>query len=316
MTAEVLLALARANVAGSLAILLVLALRAPARRWFGAHRAYALWLAVPLAVAGSLTPAAGASGAAGPVEVTSDQISAWLSTGHHGQTLVIIWLAGFAASLAFAASRQLRFLAAVKAGLAGPAAVGVFAPRMVAPADFALRFTDEERRLIRAHERAHMDRLDARFNALALLAACASWFNPLAHLALRALRLDQEVACDATVMQRLPAARRAYALTLLRTQQTDWRRPLLGCQWLEPAAHPLETRVSMLARRPPSNRRRDLGLAALASLGLIVFAAGWALQPPWRAAPQPTVILMDIAPPSPSQAALSAWVYGALPKGR
>ena len=55
--AEALAALARANLAASLAILLVLALRRPARRWFGAEAAYLLWIVPPLVAAGSLVPA-------------------------------------------------------------------------------------------------------------------------------------------------------------------------------------------------------------------------------------------------------------------
>ena len=53
MTAELIVALARANLAAGVAILAVLALRAPLRRRLGARRAYALWLIVPTAAAGA-----------------------------------------------------------------------------------------------------------------------------------------------------------------------------------------------------------------------------------------------------------------------
>ena len=182
MAADFILALARTNIAAGAAVVAVFALRAPLRRCFGAHLAYVAWLIVPLAAAGALMPASLAPRAAGPVEMTNDRLRAWLAAGGHADWLTILWLAGFLAAAALAAWRQRRFLAVVRRGAAGPAAVGVLHPRLVTPADFAERFTDEERRLVRAHERAHMDRLDARCNAAAALATWGCWFNPLLRL--------------------------------------------------------------------------------------------------------------------------------------
>jgi beta-lactamase regulating signal transducer with metallopeptidase domain len=307
MAAELLTALSRCNLAAGVAILAVLALRAPLRRWFGAERAYAAWLTVPLAAAGSLMPAAVTSGAAGPVEVTNDQVVAWLSTGAHATALGLLWLVGALAAMAVAAWRHWRFAAAIRAGRAGPAAVGVIQPRLVTPADFAERFSDGERRLVRAHELAHIERLDARYNAAAALATWVCWFNPLLHLGVRAMRVDQELACDATVLSRLPAARRLYAETLLRTHPAA--APALGCQWNSPA-HPLEARIRMLAAPPPSQARLDLGLAVLVVVLAGVFAVAWAMQPPARpGAAGPTVILVELARPGEADAALDVAVY-------
>jgi beta-lactamase regulating signal transducer with metallopeptidase domain len=314
MTADLLLALARCNVAAGAAILAVLALREPLRRWFGAHHAYAAWLIVPLAAAGSLMPARLASGSAGAVE---DHVLGWLAGGGHAEALMLFWLGGALAGMAIAVWRQMRFAAAVRAGRAGPAAVGVIQPRLVTPADFAERFTNEERRLVRAHELAHMDRLDARYNAVAALATWVCWFNPLLHLAVRAMRQDQELACDATVLERLPGARRLYAETLLRTHQATVP-PLLGCQWNSPAAHPLVARIRMLVRTPPSHARRDLGMAILLACWATAFGAAWAMQPPARPAGerQPAVILVDLAPPDAAEAQLGDAVFRSLAGSR
>ena len=275
MNAELLLAaVARCNLAAGAAVLAVLALRAPLRRWFGAGVAYGAWLIVPLAGAGSLMPGAVTSGPAGPVEVTNADAVAWLAAGGHARTLTLLWLGGAVAAIAVAGWRHRRFAAAVRAGRAGPAAVGVIQPRLVTPADFAQRFSVEERRLVRAHELAHIDRLDARYNAAAALATWLCWFNPLLHLAARAMRLDQELACDATVLDRMPAARRLYAETLLRTHPA--MAPALGCQWRSPA-HPLEARISMLAAAPPSQARRDLGVAILVVALAAAFMAAWTM---------------------------------------
>jgi beta-lactamase regulating signal transducer with metallopeptidase domain len=307
MAVDLLEALARCNIAAAVAIVALWPLRAPLRRWFGAQHAYAVWLIVPLAAAGSLMPAGSPAGAAGPVEATSDRAIAWLSADGHAGALILVWLSGVLAAIAVAAWRHRRFCAAVKAGRAGPAAVGVIQPRLVTPADFAERFTTEERRLVRAHELAHVDRLDGRYNAAAALASWLCWFNPLLPLAVRAMRLDQELACDATVLARLPASRRLYAETLLRTHQPA-ATPLLGCQWRAPS-HPLDARIGMLVRSPPSQARRDLGLATLVAASVTTFGAAWAMQPPAPPAARPVVILIDLAPPGQPDAKLDAAVY-------
>ena len=283
MAAEFLLTLARVSVVASLAILLALLLRAPARRVFGGHRAYAAWLTVPLAVAGGLIPITLATGPAGPIEMVNERVMAWLSTRDYARGLLALWLAGFTASVALVAWKQMRFLAAAKAGRAGPAAVGVLHARFIAPADAAERFTPEEWRLVRAHERAHIDRLDARYNAFAVLGQCIGWFNPLVHLAVNAMRLDQEIACDATVMDRLPLARRLYAETLLRTQLGSTDLPLV-CQWGERAPRPLAARLETLVAGRPTRRGRDMGLAVVVLLCITAFGAAWTTQPAYRPA--------------------------------
>ena len=56
MMTEVLAALLRANIVGGLAILAVLALRAPMRRAFGPELAYGLWSLPPVAFVATLMP--------------------------------------------------------------------------------------------------------------------------------------------------------------------------------------------------------------------------------------------------------------------
>jgi len=305
-TADLLMALARCNIAASAAIVVVLALRAPLRRRFGAGRAYAVWLAVPLAAVGSLMPAAQASGAAGAMETATDVLRAWLAG--HASALTSVWLAGVVVASVLAAWRHRRFSAEVRAGRAGPAAVGIFKPRLVTPADFAARFTQEERRLVCAHEREHIERLDARCNAAAALAAWLCWFNPLLHLAVRAMRLDQELACDAAVLDRLPHARRLYAETLLRTHETA-SAPVLACQW---GAHPLEARIKALGLAPPSQARLDLGLAMLLAAWACAFGIAWAAQRPTgmpEGPADPEMILVELSPPNAAEARRGAAIY-------
>jgi beta-lactamase regulating signal transducer with metallopeptidase domain len=313
MMADLLLALAHCNLVAGVAILAVLALRSPLRRWFGPGPAYTAWLVVPLAAAGSLMPVDLSPDPAGVAATTDDRMFAWLSAGDHAAALGLIWLGGGMVSLAVMALRHWRFCAAVKEGGAGPAVVGVFQPRFVTPKNFAERFTFEERRLIRAHELAHVDRLDARYNALAALATCVCWFNPLLHLGMAALRLDQELACDATVLGRLPGARRRYAETLLRSHQTA-ATPVLGCQWRSSTIRALEVRVGMLMARAPSDVRRDTGAAIVLAACIAMFAVAWTTQPPSRAAARAAAMLTDLTSSNQPDVTLQVRVYRILEK--
>ena len=61
------------------------------------------------------------------------------------------------------------------------------------------------------------------------LVRCLCWFNPLVHLGAQALSADQELSCDASVVERRPRTRRIYAEALIKTQtaQTSlWARCL------------------------------------------------------------------------------------------
>jgi len=278
---EGLLLLLRLNLVGGAAILLVLLLRPLLRRWFGAHQAYMAWLIAPVAVIGALIPAPEGSGPVRPLEAEVGRAHDWLQAGDHRWVLVGLWAAGVLVSVAVTAWRYRRFLEQEVAGRAGPAIVGVVSPRLVTPADFEDRFTPEECRLVRAHERAHMDRLDARCNAVVLAFQCLNWFNPLLHLAARAIRFDQELACDATVMTRLPTERRRYAEALLHSQHGLAATPL-GCDWSCPGARRLMTRLTTLMEKRPGESRCELGDMLLASLWAIVLITAWSAQPPDR----------------------------------
>jgi len=284
MAVEVLIFLLRLNVLAALAIAAVLILREPVRRTFGAHVGYALWVMVPLAMTGSAMPVEAPPGVAGPAEAALNGLRAWLSVPGRANVGLAFWLVGVALGAAIGLFRQARFLIAERAGRAGPAAVGFIQPRLVSPMNFTQRFTPEEWRLVRAHERAHMDRMDGRAIVLAVVAQWVCWFNPLMYVGLRALRLDQELACDATVVARLPAERRRYAETLLKTEQ-DACTLVFGASWRGRGS--LEARLSMLAARPTRLDQTDHSMGLIMALWLVAFLGAWMAEPPRRLAPVP-----------------------------
>lgn len=323
MSSEVLAALARSNLAAAVAILAVMAARPALRRFAGAKITYAAWLVVPIASAASLLPAksvitvvsrtsgalaTAAGGAISAAGAVPPVLAAHVPVNGPDVALSV-WLAGAVLGLAWLLWRQHRFLAEIGPvrrdgqilracrSTAGPAVIGVFAPRILVPADFEQRFSPREQEVVLAHERNHIAQGDPRINAAVLAWQCLNWFNPLAHMAARLLRLDQEFACDAAVMARFPKARRSYAEAMLKAQTASMALPL-GCYWPAGATSALEQRLVLLQAPPPSPRRRALGAGAAASLALLLSLAVWSAQPVRR-----IVLQMSAASAAPSSIA-------------
>jgi hypothetical protein len=169
--------------------------------------------------------------------------------------------------------------------VAGPAVTGFLRPRIVVPAGFAAQFSAPEQAAILAHEGAHLVRQDARINAVVAGLRCLCWFNPLAHLGALWLRKDQELACDAAALMRVP--RVDYANALLKSQMRAMTLPL-GCSW-PGGEHPLTERVALLKRNPPARSRQAAGMALVLSLTVFAGIGAWAAQPAEVKADKPFV---------------------------
>jgi TonB family protein len=278
------------------ALLLVLALRRPLRRWLGARVAYGAWCLPPVALAAYALPAPQAaievhwlSSVASVGPLTVDAI-ADVSVANQPGWLVLLWIAGALATAGNLMIRQRKFISALQpllphgersylsAGAAGPLLVGHWRPYIVLPLDFAQRYTAEQQALMLAHEHAHLRAGDALANALAALIASFAWFNPVVWWALRMFHFDQELACDARVLEYQPQARRTYADAMLQTQLAEQRmRAPLGCQW--PNGHPLKERIQMLSLALPDRARRRRGSLMIVLVSLLLSCAVWAAQP-------------------------------------
>ena len=273
MTSEVLAALLRSNLVLALAILAVLALRIPVRRFFGPEIAYGLWAVPPVAALASVLPAR--------VDDAAPQVHALAAAvADISAPALLAWALGVVLVVAGLARAQARFMKSAAKGAAGPAVVGVINPRVLMPADDGT-YSPEERALIRAHERQHVARCDPRAGAAAAVLQALCWFNPLVHLGAHLMRLDQELACDAAVLRQRPRDRALYAKTLLKTQLAAQPLPF-GCYWPSRGQHPLEVRIGALRAAP----RLD-GLIGTSLVGTAIVSAAiaaWHLQPP---APRP-----------------------------
>jgi beta-lactamase regulating signal transducer with metallopeptidase domain len=276
-------------------MLLVLAVRQPAARLLGAGPAYALWLipalrllAPPptLLAAPSLIPSfsfilEAGGGAAAPLPPVG-------GPGQWVPILLALWAGGAAIFLAWQWLLYRAFLtrlslASRSAGSHGgiplvmspaveaPLAVGLLDRRIVLPADFAGRYSAGERRLALDHELVHHRRGDIWWNLFALLVLALNWFNPVAWIAFRAFRADQELACDATVAGASPLPERLdYARALVKSAS---RPGLVGACPLNHADQ-LKRRLRMIKDHRSSRARTLVGLGAVAALGLATFGLG------------------------------------------
>ncbi|HEX9933407.1 MAG TPA: M56 family metallopeptidase [Allosphingosinicella sp.] len=292
-------------VAASLTMLVVLAIRTPVARAFGAGWAYALWL-LPLVrlvlpplpgLAGempSILPplvlALDAGGSAAPLPLSG-------GGGQWMPVLVAFWALGAAAFLVFQFLSYRSFLTRISlasrsAGafrgvpviesdaVEGPIAVGLLDRRIVVPTDFESRYSEAERRLAAEHEYVHHRRGDIWWNFAALAVLALNWCNPVAWIAFLAFRADQELACDAAVAAGTGAGERhAYASALIKSAS----RPGLIAACPLNHADQLKRRLRMIKQHRTSRLRSLGGATAL----LVLAGAAVSVAGPSAAHPHP-----------------------------
>ncbi|PZO10080.1 MAG: energy transducer TonB [Lysobacteraceae bacterium] len=295
MASDLIAALFEATLVSVLALVLVLALRRPLRRWIGARLAYAAWALVPVSLLAAWLPAPAAPPLATLPSVDA-ALPGLLAAGGSGDAslvpalLLTLWAAGAVAMAIVQMVRQRSFERGVRRRSdqpfdetqdASPAVTGLLRPRIALPVDFHQRYLPDEQQLVIAHERMHVTRRDVPAQALASALTCVFWFNPLMHVASRRFRYDQELACDADVIGAFPLSRRRYGEAMVKTQLAGFGLPL-GCHWQ--SSHPLTERLAMLKQPLPSALRRRVGLTLLATFVAGCAVTAWASQAPAKEA--------------------------------
>jgi beta-lactamase regulating signal transducer with metallopeptidase domain len=299
MMLELLRSLLALTLVSSASVVIVLSVRRGIRRAFGASVSYSAWFLVPISMLALFVPGARDTGYELVIQAQMSPVSSLVTQSFtaplggplsvNWQTgLVVTWGVGAGLFIAYFIGLQRAFvrglgtLSDFNGGLrartaAGcPALIGILKPKIVLPADFETRYTAQEQSLILAHENVHLRRQDTSWNALTALLRCVLWFNPLIHFAASRMRVDQELACDAAVIERHPASRRAYAGAMLKTQLADAALPV-GCHWT--STHPFKERLEMIKTEIPTRGRRALGAGLLAAVSMAVGYAAWAAEP-------------------------------------
>ena len=149
----------------------------------------------------------------------------------------------------------------------GPLVTGLKNPVILLPMWFEEDYEAAERRDALVHELMHLKRRDLWAFQAARIVAATQWFNPLAYMALRAFRTDQESACDADVIARAKLSPAAYGRTLVkaaRLARPSDRRIAAASLTL---AHPIKERLIMMTHPTPTLRSRLMGGTLAVALG-------------------------------------------------
>lgn len=282
--------IAETLVATTILMVIVLMLRPWVTEKFGSRVAYMLWAAPALRMILPPLPQDWSWAKATPVENvvvvlagTSSQ-PADMSTTTGGIAwpilLIGIWLGGAAYFFLRHWLAYIRFSEKVEQGgeavswadtirvtrspiVASPIALGIFGRKVIVPMDFEHRFDEDERRLAMQHEIVHHRRLDVLANFAALGMLSLHWFNPIAHVAHRAFRLDQEAACDAVVLNGASNEdRHAYGSALFKSAMG--KVPLAACAMGATAT--LKARLRRIVSGPVDGRLGRTGLALVAAV--------------------------------------------------
>lgn len=283
--------LLRILLGATLGLALVLVLRRPARRLFGAGPAFTLWLLPIALMLAPLLPrqfAPAAMAVLPGLTVTSQIGAAMTSPGiDWAKWLLVAWAIGAAAGLLRLCVHYVRLLRSMRVAPAawtsvlpkavpnldirrirvheaGPAVLWALPhPLILLPLDFAQRFDNAAaRELVLGHELTHIRRGDALWSIAMEIAFALLWFHPLAWIARPRFRLDLELSCDAASLRALRAGTASYARALLHSVAVQPASALIP--WLSQPQ--LKERIDMITRIPPGALRRRAGFAAIAML--------------------------------------------------
>ena len=136
----------------------------------------------------------------------------------------LVWLAGIGVLAAYSVVSLLRLRRKLMGAvplreniyladyIVSPFVMGIFHPKIYLPSSL----TEQERGYILLHEQHHIRRGDHIVKALAFLALCVHWFNPLVWVAFVLSAKDMEMSCDEAVVRKLGEGIRAdYSASLL-----------------------------------------------------------------------------------------------------
>jgi beta-lactamase regulating signal transducer with metallopeptidase domain len=314
-----------------LLIALVLLVRRPAAGWFGPKLAYALWalpalrlVLPPIELPASMAPqqpqlgdqalmalamtADTSPAAAPPPTPLWERADVWLALWLVGAVLFLAWrIVGYRNMRRelLAEARPVGNVGRIRLvetpAISSPVAFGV-RDRVVALPPLFMAMEDRAARdLAIAHELAHHRGHDIAANFAAQPLLALHWFNPLAWIGWRAMRRDQEAACDARVLEGCGREQRAAYAGLIAGFAAG-PRLALGA----PMACPIIGEKSIIHRLRSLNmsdvspRRRMLGRLLFAGGALALpLTASFSYAAAQESAVEPVPVAPSAAPEAP-----------------
>ncbi|WP_407312694.1 M56 family metallopeptidase [Desulfosporosinus sp. SB140] len=104
--------------------------------------------------------------------------------------------------------------------LTSPALFGWRKPKIIISQQIIDKLSHEELKYVFLHELSHLKRRDLLVNTLITLIQIVYWFNPIIWYSLHQMKLDCEIACDATALAIVkPEEHKNYAQTIIELMQ-------------------------------------------------------------------------------------------------
>ncbi|MUT64716.1 M23/M56 family metallopeptidase [Paenibacillus sp. NEAU-GSW1] len=160
-----------------------------------------------------------------------------------------------------------------------PTLFGLFRPTVLIPMHLAGRLDESDWECIFRHELTHFKRRDVIVNTAFALLAALHWFNPAIWYALHRLRIDQEEACDASVLTRAEL-KESYASCIVKVLEISVsRRQASAGVGFSGYKNQMARRITMIKDfKPAKSRISILGLTIIVIAALLLlpsaFAAG------------------------------------------
>jgi beta-lactamase regulating signal transducer with metallopeptidase domain len=155
-------------------------------------------------------------------------------------------------------------------GLASPATLGWWRPRVIVP-PACLTQDEAELKAVFWHELKHVERRDTLWNAMVRACRNLLWFHPCVHYAFAALNAQRELACDAAVVRDHPHSRDVYASCLVRFARMVDLAPESAIPTIEMASSVvlLTIRVKSILSDAPASSRMSRGWRVAANMLLV-----------------------------------------------
>jgi TonB family protein len=156
-----------------------------------------------------------------------------------------------------------------------PALFGYIRPRLLLPEGILEELNDTELAYVFMHELGHLKRHDIGISWLLTLLQIIHWFNPLVWLAFYQMRVDQESACDASVLSRIKHNQCVdYANTIIGFLERFCRnRQLPALVGILENKTQIERRIAMITYYKRLSPKMTYAVfALLISIGFISFA--------------------------------------------
>ena len=156
--------------------------------------------------------------------------------------------------------------------LKSPIIVGLLKPRIYLPIHLISDHNESDMRYMLLHELQHYKHKDAIAGYLMNLAAVVYWFNPLVRYALKEMRNDREIACDASVLMMLEEdAYEDYGNTLINLAEKVSLSPFPFAAGLGGSMDQMKRRIiSIASYEKPTFMKRLKGVMAFVLIAVLL----------------------------------------------